>query len=388
MADEQTTQRAPRRALPGTYFTSTAIFAREMQQIFARRWLYTVHHSALAKPGSYVLFELAPERPGLEPVPSESVLIVRGDDGEIRAFYNVCRHRGVRLRSCGGQLPSKCIRCPYHAWTYGLDGRLLGAPYMASTPGFDRSEYSLIPVATRVWEGLVFINLDPDPVPFEQAFASILTVATPWQISRLVVAERITYDVAANWKLIAQNEAECYHCPMVHPKFNQLSPVDAEIGDGFANLEDGEHLGGPMRIVRPGGSLTESGEMCGPRLVSGPETKYVHYYMIFPSMSLSLHPDYVLTQRLEPLGIARTRITCEWLFDPGYRDNADFDPHEAVALWDRTNREDWPICELTQQGVRSRGFVPGPYSELESVTAAFDRAYLEALGLADANDRE
>ncbi len=362
------------RALAGNYYTSSAIFAQEMQQIFGSRWLCTVHQSALPKPGSHALYELAPAQPGPEPMPSESVLIVRGDDGAIRAFYNVCRHRGARLRQAGGQLPNNCIRCPYHAWTYALDGRLAGAPNMADVEGFDRGEHSLIPVATAVWEGFVFINLAPNPVPFEQAFASILTQFSAWQIARLVVARQVTYEVAGNWKLLFQNYSECYHCPTIHPALNQLTPYLGADNDH----ESGEILGGPMQIQQTEGSMTESGHLCGPALVSGAERERVYYYTIFPNMFLSLHPDYVMVHRLDPVAIDRTRVICEFLFDPTW-EQAGGKPDEAVTFWDRVNREDWEVCEIAQQGVRSRGYVPGLYSELESTTAAFDRAYLEAL---------
>jgi Rieske 2Fe-2S family protein len=358
------------RALSGKYYTSNEIFSLEMQRIFSKRWLYTVHESALPQPGSHVLFE---------PVPGESVMLMRGDDGQIRGFYNVCRHRGARLRSSDGQLPGSCLRCPYHAWTYGLDGQLLGAPHMADVPGFNRAEISLVAVPTAVWEGLVFINLDPAAMPLEQALAPILNVAAPWQIPRLVLADQITYDVAANWKLISQNDAECYHCPLVHPRLTQLSPTDLDTDVAYPNLESGEILGGPMRIERPNGSLTESGNICAPPLVSEPERSQAHYYMLFPTLSLSLLPDYVLIHRLDPLAVDRTRIVVEWLVDPAYLDSTEFDPQEAVAFWDRVNREDWHICERAQQGVRSRGFMPGLYSELESLTAAFDVAYLQAI---------
>jgi Rieske 2Fe-2S family protein len=375
--EENHGSRAGMRALAREYYTSPVTFAQELQAIFANRWLFTVHQSALPQPGSHVLYELA----------SESIIIVRGADGEIRAFHNVCRHRGARLRSCGGELPSGNIRCPYHAWTYGLDGRLLGARCMGEVPEFDRAENSLIAVATVVWEGFVFINLGPAPAPFERAFAPMLTAVTPWQIPRLVLAERVTYDVAANWKLLFQNDAECYHCPIAHPRLNQLTPAELDIDPAFHDIWSGEILGGPMRIERPGGSLTESGDLCGPALVSGPERTHVHYYMLFPNMFLSLLPDYVLVHRLDPLGIDRTRVTCEWLFDPGYREVEASDPRQAVAFWDRVNREDWHVCELVQQGLRSRAFVPGLYSEQERMTAAFDRAYLEALGRSEPDPR-
>lgn len=363
------------RALPGRYYTSSAIFAREMERIFGTRWLCAGRQSELAQSGSYMLFELAPGSPGPERMPQESILVVRGQDDAIRAFYNVCRHRGARLCVEGGEAQGR-IRCPYHAWSYGLDGRLMSAPNMADVAGFDRADHPLVPVATALWEGFVFVSLAASPAPFARAFAPIHDAFAAWQMPRLATAHRITYEVAANWKLLFQNYSECYHCPFIHPALNQLTPYLGADND----LESGEILGGPMQIAHPETSMTESGRMCGPALVSGPARQQVHYYTIFPGMFLSLHPDYVLVHRLEPLAIDRTRVICEWLLDPAYRDLPGCDPQEAVTFWDRVNREDWHVCELCQQGVSSRGYVPGLYAELESVVAAFDRAYLHALG--------
>jgi glycine betaine catabolism A len=352
------------RALAGRYYTSPEIFAQEMERIFATRWLCVGRQSQLEAPGSTMLFELG----------RESVIVARGDDGEIRAFYNVCRHRGARLCTIGGQ--QSRIRCPYHAWTYGLDGKLIGAPNMTDVAGFDRNDYPLLPVAVALWEGFIFLNFAESPVPFAEAFAPIHDTFTPWTIARLSVAERVTYEVAANWKLLFQNYAECYHCPIIHPALNQLTPYLGADND----LQAGEILGGPMQIEHADASMTVSGHLCGPPLVDGPLRQQVYYYTIFPGLFLSLHPDYVLTHRIEPLAIDRTRVVCEWLFDPSYQDADGSDPQQAVTFWDRVNREDWQVCELSQLGVVSRAYTPGPYSELESVTAAFDRAYLEALG--------
>jgi glycine betaine catabolism A len=363
------------RALPGQYYTSQAVFAREMEHVFGARWLYAGRLDGLERPGSYALFELGTRSHALELVRPESVLIVRGEDDQVRAFYNVCRHRGARLCTTGGEAQGR-IRCPYHAWSYGLDGRLVGAPNMSDVAGFDRAEHSLVPVASAVWEGFVLINLAKSPAPLEQAFAPILGAFTAWQLPRLVVGQRVEYDVAANWKLLFQNYNECYHCPTIHPALNQLTPYLGAAND----FQEGEILGGPMQIAQQDGSMTESGHLCAPPLVSGPERQRVHYYTIFPNFFLSLHPDYALIHRLEPLAIDRTRVVCEWLFDPGARSQPGFAPEQAVQFWDRVNREDWHVCELAQQGVVSRGYVPGPYAELESVVAAFDRAYLTALG--------
>ncbi len=362
------------RALPGRYYSSSAIFADELERLFMNRWLYAGRASALANPGDTLLFELAPQRPGPEPVPHESVLLVRGSDDQIRGFYNVCRHRGARICTAPGPAGAT-IRCPYHAWTYALDGRLIGAPNMADVAGFDREQYPLLPVATQVWEGFVFVNFAAEPVAFADAFAPILTKLEPWRVAELVIAAQVEYEVAANWKLLFQNYSECYHCPVIHPALNSVTPYRGADND----LTAGEILGGPMQIADADGSMTESGHRCGPLLVDGDLRSAVYYYTLMPNMFLSLHPDYVLIHRLDPVAIDRTLVRCEWLFDPRYRDMPDADPQQAVGFWDRVNKEDWQVCELSQHGVRSRGYRPGPYAELESVTAAFDRAYLAAL---------
>jgi Rieske 2Fe-2S family protein len=268
------------------------------------------------------------------------------------------------------------IRCPYHAWSYGLDGRLIGAPNMSDVAGFTRDDHGLIPVATHVWEGFVFVNFSATPVAFADALAPLHDKLGAWNITTLERAHTVTYEVAGNWKLLFENYSECYHCPIIHPLLNAVTPFRGADND----LESGEILGGPMQIQAEAGSMTESGRLCGPALVSGELLGRVYYYTLMPNMFLSLHPDYVLIHRLDPLAIDRTRVVCEWLFAPGYRDAPGCDPQEAVAFWDRVNREDWDVCELAQHGVRSRAYRPGPYAELESVSAAFDRAYLLALG--------
>jgi Rieske 2Fe-2S family protein len=354
------------KTLPGHYFTSPEIFATEMERIFGQRWLCMGRATDIPVPGDYVLRQIG----------NESVIVLRDQAGDIRAFYNVCRHRGTQLCAEAGTL-SQTIQCPYHAWTYGLDGRLLGAPNMQDTADFDRADYALHGVETAVWEGFIFINLAPEPEPFASAFAPVLTKFQPWQVADLVVGQRLEYDVAANWKLICQNYSECYHCPTLHPRLNELTPYRDSIND----LEAGGIVGGPMRLARAG-SMTMSGRTCAPILgtVSGHDLQLIYYYTIFPNMFLSLHPDYVLVHRLEPQSPGRTRVICEWLFAPQAGTQSDFAPEDAIEFWHMTNQQDWHICELSQRGVQSQAYTPGPYSELESLLAEFDRTYLAALG--------
>jgi glycine betaine catabolism A len=357
----------PVTTLPGEYYVSPEIFAREAQTIFSKRWLCAGRADALPAPGDYALFESA----------GESVILVRGRDQALRAFFNVCRHRGTRLCEAESGRFGGGIQCSYHAWTYGLDGALLGAPLMAEVPWFDRAEYSLVPAALATWEGFVFVNLAERPRPLEDSLQPLLGRFAPWRLGSLASARRITYDVRANWKLIFQNFSECYHCPPVHPALAKLSHYRS----GANNLRAGGILGGYMLIDEKGGSLTMSGRLCGAPFADLPydERQRVYYYSIFPSMFLTIQPDFVMVTRLSPKEIGRTEVVCDWLFAPESAQSPGFDPSDGVEIWDVTNRQDWHMCELAQKGVSSRAYRPGPYSRDESLLAAFDQEYLKSL---------
>ncbi len=342
------------------YFVSPEVFAEENKSIFSRHWILAAHESELAKPGDFIVTEIA----------AESVIVVRDHEGQVRAFYNVCRHRGSRLcEDRGGHF--RAIQCPYHAWTYSLDGRLTGAPQMDNA--FNRADYALAPVAADTWEGFVFINLDAQPVALAKWFDSLGQRFSPWKMAKLRSAKRVDYEVAANWKLIFQNYSECYHCAGVHPELTKLSPSDSAEND----LVDGPFLGGFMSIER-GRSLTKSGHACA-LPINHENAQRVFYYSIFPNVLLSLHPDYVMVHRLTPETAARTLITCDWLFHPDAFTRENFDPDDAIEFWDLVNRQDWHVCELSQQGISSRAYRPGPYSPRESIPAAWDRFYLRQL---------
>jgi len=367
--------RQGQRTLPGHYYTSPEIYAEELERIFTRRWICGGRAGEIANPGDYVLRTIA----------GESVIVVRGRDGALRAFYNVCRHRGTRLCEEPRGRFSETIQCPYHAWTYTIDGQLIGAPHMNEVAGFDKREYPLHPVALETWEGLLFLHLSRDPEPFGEAFAPLVGRFSRFNLPRLRSARRIEYDVAANWKLIFQNYSECLHCPVIHPGLAQLTPYTS----GENDLLDGPYLGGYMVITREGGSLTLSGRACGAPVGELPaeDVNRVYFYSIFPNLLLSLHPDYVMFHTLWPDGPARTHITCEWLFHTDSFELPGFDPDDAVRFWDETNRQDWHICEQSHAGVSSRAYQPGPYSPREGISAAWDREFLRAIRHAETGER-
>jgi glycine betaine catabolism A len=396
---------APAKSLSQKYFVSPELFANEQERIFSKQWLLVGHQSQLEKSGDFFLATIT----------GESVIVIRDQKSQVRGFFNVCRHRGTRLKedSCGH---ASTIQCPYHAWTYGLDGRLIGAPHMDEVPGFDKADYSLRPVNLGLWEGFIFVNLVPKRDghlsegnasterggyrSLEDWFAPLNKKFSHWNMSILRPAKRIEYDVRANWKLMFENYSECYHCPSVHPMLSKVSPYDSAEND----LAEGPFLGGFMKI-NPGKSLSMSGNACAlgierdhpPSLRSGAageqeqekeSTQRVFYYSIFPNMLLSLHPEYVMVHQLWPQSPDRTLIVCDWLFHPDAavsdrgesgRGGVPFNPDDAIEFWDMTNRQDWHVCELSQQGIASRAYTPGPYSSRESIPAAWDEYYLRQM---------
>jgi Rieske 2Fe-2S family protein len=352
--------------LPQRYFVSPEVFALEQERIFSRQWVCVGHQSELLNSGDYFLKQVA----------GESLIIVRGSDQELRAFYNVCRHRGTRLcEDPRGHLQT--IQCPYHAWTYSLNGRLTGAPHMDQVEGFNKAEHSLGAVRVELWEGFVFVNLSDHARPLAEVFAPLAGKFADWNLPHLRSARRLEYDVHANWKLVFQNYSECYHCPLVHPTLAKVSPYDAAENDLF----EGPFLGGPMPISK-GRSLTMSGQSCALPVgeIKDEDHQRVFYYSILPNLLLSLHPDYVMVHQLSPSAPDRVRILCDWLFHPDAFGRPDFRPDDAIVFWDMTNRQDWRVCELSQQGIASRAYRPGPYSPRESIPAAWDREYLRSLG--------
>jgi Rieske 2Fe-2S family protein len=352
------------KTLPQQYFVSSEVLAEEEEKIFSKRWLLVGHQSQIPAAGDYFVQETA----------GESLIIARDRSEVVRGFYNVCRHRGTRLcEDLGGH--SSTIQCPYHAWTYGLDGRLVGSPHMDEVPGFDRSEYSLHPVNLGLWEGFIFVNLDGEAMPLEEWFAPLAGKFSHWNLPRLRSAKRVEYDVKANWKLMFENYSECYHCPGVHPMLSKVSPYDSAEND----LTEGPFLGGFMKINQ-GKSLTMSGNACALPVGKIENLQEVFYYSIFPNMLLSLHPEYAMVHQLWPQSPERTLIVCDWFFHPEAMQRDDFNPEDAIEFWDITNKQDWHVCELSQQGIASRAYEPGPYSSRESIPAAWDREYLRRMG--------
>ena len=356
------------RTLPGRYYTAPEVFAEEQERIFRHNWVCVGRDAALAGPGDYRMVEIA----------GESIIVLRDQSGSARAYYNVCRHRGTRLCEAPTGRLSETIQCPYHAWTYALDGRLIGAPHMHEVEGFDKKAYPLHAVALAEWEGFLFANLDPQATPggAPEWFAPLRGRFSNYNLPALRTVRHIEYDVKANWKLILQNYNECLHCPTIHPELSTKLPYTS----GANDLVEGPFLGGYMEIKAPNESATLTGRACALPLGKLPteDQRRAFYYALFPTMMLSLHPDYAVFYTVSPVEPMRSRVVCEWMVHPDAPAAAGYNIEDAEEFWDRTNRQDWHICEQSQLGISSRAYVPGPYSPRESIPAAWDRTYLRA----------
>jgi Rieske 2Fe-2S family protein len=347
------------------YYTSDEVFAQETQRIFMKSWICAGHQSRISEAGEYFLLNLF----------EESLIVLRDKNGQIRAFYNVCRHRGTRVCEEAEGRFSGSLQCSYHAWTYGLDGKLIGAPFMKDVEGFHREDYPLRSAPVHVWEGLVFVYLGSGaPTPFEETHAPLLDRFAKWNLPKLKSYQRISYDVRSNWKYIFQNFNECYHCPTIHPLLNTLTDYTS----GNNDLVEGPLLGGFMEILHE--SLTVSGHACARPLGElGEDNRRGYYYSILPNLLLNLHPDYVMFHLVLPHAPGRSTILTEWLFHPQASADAAFRPQDAVDFWHETNLQDWHVCELGQLGVSSQAYSPGWYTPRESLLAAFDRHYLKIM---------
>jgi Rieske 2Fe-2S family protein len=353
--------------LDAPWYTSADVFREEQQRIFSRRWICVGHESRIEQAGDYIVAT----------VNGEPWIVIRDGSGAVRALSNVCRHRGTQL--CGEESGHVvgAIQCPYHAWTYALDGALLAARNMQDVAGFDRADYPLLRARVLVSGGFIFVrapgNDADEPDPLEPVAAKL----ERWGTEGLRESGHIRYELACNWKLVFMNYSECYHCPVIHPQLEKLSPSDS----GRNDFIEGPLLGGYSEMRTPGMSLTTSGR--SPRraigAVDGPDLARVYYYTIFPSLLLSLHPDYAMIHTVRPIAPDRTAVTCSWLFDAHAMDEPGFDARDVVEFWDLTNRQDWRVSELTQRGIASPAYRPGPYANSEGLLHAFDQYYLSVM---------
>jgi glycine betaine catabolism A len=354
--------------LPQRYYSDPAWFRREMETIHFDMWLCAGRTSQIPGAGDYFLRQFA----------NASVIITRDEQGEIRAFHNVCRHRGTMLCSAEQGKFAGRIQCQYHAWTYKLDGTLASAPHMEKVQGFREAEYPLNAVATAIWDGHIFMNLSAHPIPFAEHLAGLDKKFQPWGMEKLQMVERRVYHLKANWKLIIQNYSECLHCPIVHPLLQKQSHYMS----GDNEPPQPTYLGGRMDLREGIQSLTMDGttNRCGLPGLCADDQRHVYYYCLLPNFFLNLHPDYMLTFTMWPKAVDETEIICEWHFHPDEIKKPNFNPQDAIVFWDITNRQDWALSDMAQQGISSKGYQPGPYSNREELLLALDRFVLQRVG--------
>jgi Rieske 2Fe-2S family protein len=350
------------RTLPARYYTDPDVFCQELESFYFGSWICAGRTAAIPNSGDYFLREIG----------GESVVVVRDAAGGLRAHYNVCRHRGTRMCTVPeGNLER--IQCPYHGWTYALDGRLLGAPHMDAD--FSREDFPLHTVQTAEWDGHLFLHMGKAPEPLSRQLGDLPEKFAPWRMQELRLHRRIVYEVKANWKLIVLNYNECLHCPFVHPALNRLT--DYAGADNEAPSPS--YIGGAMGFRGGAETMSLDGKRRRDYLpgLNEEDRRKVYYYAIYPNLLLSLHPDYMMVHTLWPLAADRTEIICEWHFHPSEAAKDGFVADDAIEFWDTANREDWRISELSQAGIQSRVYAPGPYSEREQLLRAFDETILQ-----------
>jgi len=346
------------------------IYALEKERLFHRRWFCVGRESELPDAGAFVARDVA----------DESVLVARGRDGGLRSFYNVCRHRGTRLCEEDSGRVSGGFVCPYHGWSYSLEGRLLATPNVGPDARLDRAAYGLRAVAVEVWDGFVFVNLDPEPTSLRDELAqepSAPLAYARYRSGELVTARRIVYEVRANWKIVHDNYNECLHCPIAHPELAKIVPLyrrglvqDPSRDDGGATLDAGLQ------------TFTHSGRSRLPALpgLSELDRRSYYGYSILPNLLVNLLSSGVMAYTLYPRGPEHTTIVSEYLFRPETIASPGFDCSDMVEFLDLVSAQDWALCERVQRGVRSRGFVRGVYPPPDSLLHEFAERYLALRG--------
>jgi Rieske 2Fe-2S family protein len=335
------------RMLPREAYVDPAVFEWEQSAIFSG-WRCVGHADDIAATGSQKAVGSG----------ANGVLLVRGEDGLVRAFANTCRHRGHELLSCGEELKRRNIVCPYHAWSYRLDGTVRNAPGFKGEDGFDASGFGLTELRLVNWHGWLFVDPSGQDVEFADHVAGLEDVMTPYRPEELTIVARHSYELATNWKVIAENYQECYHCSSIHPELSRISPPTS--GE---NLDlPGSWMGGWMSMIDEAETMSLDGKSGGVAIkgLSEHELRTVMYLVGYPNLLVSLHPDYIMTHLMTPLAVDRTHVECAWAFPKEVANQPGFDPSYAVDFWDLTNRQDWTACESVQRGLSSPHARPGP----------------------------
>ncbi len=355
-------------ALPREMYVDEAAWRVERDAVLYGEWFCVGRQDALGLgvPSRVVALDVA----------GESVLVTSDEQGALHAAYNVCRHRGSQILPTSGP-PSACaasaLRCPYHSWTYGLDGRLLKAPHADVD---DRSAFSLNPAGVETWDGFVFVHLSPDhALPLAESVAHASGTLANYGLAELVVGATFTYDVAANYKVILENYNECYHCGPVHPELSRLVPSFAGGGSDLDWEQGIPHREGAWTFTTTG--TTRRAPL--PGLDEDERTRHKGD-LAYPNLMISASADHVAAFVLLPQAPDRTRVECSLLFAADEVAAADFDPSDAGELWDLVNQQDWAVCESVQRGMTSRSYRHGWFAPMEDDSLDIRRWLLPRLG--------
>ena len=359
------------KTLPRASYLEEPEFEREYRAIFESGWVCVGRSDELTEAGHYLAIRLQ----------SQSLLVVRSDDGKLSALYNVCRHRGTELVPLSDPGPvsgqfTRRIVCPYHAWSYHLDGRLRSTPHLA----VDTEGIALHAIDLAEWGGFIFVCLNPnESQPLDSALGPGTERVRRYSLADLRVSHSTTYDVEANWKVIAENYNECYHCGPVHPELCQIVPAFKQGGGNQLNWDDGV----PHR--EGANTFTASGTTNRAPFPGLSETEKTHHKgeLFYPNLMLSLSMDHVAAFYLWPQAAGHTRIQCDFLFHPDELAKDNFDSADAVQFWDVVNRQDWGICESVQRGMQNRVFEHGYYAPMEDYSLDIRRYVRERLSEAD-----
>ena len=363
-------------SLEQPFYTSEDYFRLDMELIYYRDWLFAGHDCELPKPGSYLTLQIG----------DYPVLIVRDAKGEIRAFHNSCRHRGSRVCTAAKGTTAKLV-CPYHQWTYELDGRLLFARQMGDN--FDASQFGLKPIACETTSGYIFICLDETPADFAPFKAQLNSYLGPHHIKDVKVAHETTIVEKGNWKLVWENNRECYHCAGNHPELCKSYPeapvvtgvtsigADADmvahwnkceaqgLPSTFRMSDDGQYRTVRAPLLRDAVSFTMSGKPAVAKnlsdSVNGDKIGAMMFYH-YPSTWNHALIDHAISFRVMPLSANETEVTTKWMVHKDAVEGVDYDIANLTHVWNMTNDEDRRIVEENAFGIRSPAYEPGPYS--------------------------
>ena len=359
-------------------YLDEAFFERERESIFFEEWIAVARSEDIPESGDYVQLELLAQR----------LLLVRGNDGVIRGFYDVCRHRGCALSMNTTPKPlegmqvgptgrfKNVIQCKYHSWVYDLTGQLKVAPFLEDS--VNKADLSLYPVGVAFWGGWVFVNLSPLEAfaknwTLERQLGAEVAYSKNYPLADLRTGGRIVYDVKANWKVIVENYNECYHCAGVHPELCELVPAFKQGGGIGLDWSEGvAHREGAYTFSTTGTSVRAP----FPGLSEAEKVKHKGQ-LILPNLMVSLAAEHVAAFTLWPQSVFETRIICDFLFHPSELDKPEFEASDVIEFWDRVNKQDWQVCEAVQQGMKTRVFKQGYYAPMED-QAADIRRYIKA----------